>query len=380
MRFTVMASDVEKLRKKVQRIANKGVAVTFEVIGRNDFKSKMHAGLYYEAYEVEVEGLYRIDGWEFVGTIQHLENGNVIRTISDRFEGRIPERYRSCAPYCEHCKTHRYRKDTYLVHNVETDEYKMVGKQCLMDYTNGLDANVCASFMDVVNFCERDFTECDDFEFDDICSMGSNFGEDNFSVKSVAYEFVSKQGYTGNGGTAYKMAALLFNKMQHRSTWNIESHREDVENVDEWVHALEANSDYLRNAKTLWESEDCYFYRDFSLIASLINVYLKEKSQEAARKLHADIVSKSEHVGKVGERIEFVAKSVRPLYTKSGSYSYYNSYESTVYELIDENGNVIIWSTSNVVEENDRIIATIVSHGEYRGVKQTKVSRGKILR
>ena len=51
---------------------------------------------------VECEGIARINDWEFVGTIDFTENGNIIRSVIDT---SIPDKYRHTAPICEHCNT-----------------------------------------------------------------------------------------------------------------------------------------------------------------------------------------------------------------------------------------------------------------------------------
>ena len=46
--------------------------------------------------------------------------------------------------YCEHCQTNRDRRNSYIVFNESTQEFKQVGKSCLRDYTNGLSAEMVA--------------------------------------------------------------------------------------------------------------------------------------------------------------------------------------------------------------------------------------------
>jgi hypothetical protein len=99
----------------------------------------------FEKYVVlEVEGTAIVSGWEFVATLEHTPDGNIVRTYNNDFN--IPERYLTSKSVCEHCGTNRKRKDTYLVRNVETMEYKQVGKSCLRDYTKGMSAEFVSTF------------------------------------------------------------------------------------------------------------------------------------------------------------------------------------------------------------------------------------------
>ena len=369
MKYIVLKKNVEKLQKKVNRIRNKGANVVFEVADKPTFiKSKKFEELYYEAYEVEAEGCYRIDGWQFVGTIEHLDSGNVIRLASSEFEGKVPERYRSCEPYCEHCNTHRNRKDTYLVHNESTGEFKMVGKQCLMSYTNGLDAAVCAELMSVVNGIDE---EPNEDEIDDVEAMylGGGSYAGNSIVKNVAYEVVTESGYVPSS-TYIEISNKVFGPY-------MPINHEEIKDIDEWAKGVDANSEYMRNAKTMWFSKNPYECRDIALIASFINVYLKQKAIETAKAKRAKALANSGHVGEVGKRIEFEVESCRVLYTRSNAHCSYYASDSWVYEIVDSNGNVLVWSTSCDVEKGMRFSATVKSHGEYRGVKQTTITRGK---
>lgn len=76
--------------------------------------------------------------------MEHTENGNIIRGTGIY---EIPERYYTGKPVCEHCKSNRFRKNTYIVINSTTGEFKQVGKSCLMDFTNGLSAEAVASYI-----------------------------------------------------------------------------------------------------------------------------------------------------------------------------------------------------------------------------------------
>lgn len=100
---------------------------------------------------------------------------------------------------------------------------------------------------------------------------------------------------------------------------------------------------------------------------------------------NANSITPSEWVGEVGQKIEIEA-----VLTNIGSY------ESTfgwtrVYTFTDDNDNDFIWKTTswdnfdysagkNILEIGDRaaISGTIKDHNEYRGVKQTVLTRCKV--
>lgn len=372
MTYTIPEVKIEALRKKVMRIANKGVNVVFDVSSNViDVKSERYPGLVYKAREVEVEGFYRINSWEFVGTLEHRENGNIIRCVDDTLEGRLPERFHTCEAHCEHCNTIRVRKDTYIIHNVDTDEFKQVGRQCLMQYTNGLDAKVCAEMMSFLDKCEEAYLE-DDFDLLG-GSLPNGYGYPNLKVKRACYEIVSNDGYVSGGITAGRISKAL------REGGRFDDYKDELAEIDEFVANMKTDSEYSYNAKTMWQSVTGYDDRDIALLASLVNVYLKKKAEEKRRALEELKKQGSGYVGEVGERIEFEIANVRTLYTKSNSqYSYY-ALDSYMHEIVTTEGNVIIWSTSTYLESGMKVVATVKSHDEYKGVKQTKVTRGRIV-
>lgn len=112
-------------------------------------------------------------------------------------------------------------------------------------------------------------------------------------------------------------------------------------------------------------------YRDFPLIASLINYYFKFQQIKAQNET-------VNYVGNVGDKITFKVASIKVLFYKNNKqYSYYAE-PSIVYKLVDDKGNVYKWTTTTEVKEGDTISATIKEHEEYRGEKQNVITRGKI--
>lgn len=115
------------------------------------------------------------------------------------------------------------------------------------------------------------------------------------------------------------------------------------------------------------------------------NVYAKVnmlKKEAEANINKAD--STSEFVGNIGDRIELKLKLINYHY-----YSYevneYTSYSYFIYTFSDENGNIFVWKASNEIwEKTDvnkvvNIKGTIKDHTEYKGIKQTLLTRCKFI-
>ena len=295
-----------------------------------------------------------------------------------------PERYYHTDSICEHCGTLRRRKDTYLIHNEETDEWKQVGKNCLMEYTMGLDANICAEIMSALEFvrgaCDYNCSEDEFFEMD--YNTESYYGIDTNSIKPYIIALIKKFGYNKKNPevNVYDSASQLRDFYFHMgANWDEDfgdielATEEEVNAIDEFAKSIKEDyvNSFMTNAKYSWLSSSCE-PRDFALLCSFVSVFNREQM-----KLKLAKESNSQYVGNIGDRIELTVSASRVLYSK-GSYSYYGP-DVNVLEIKDDKGNTYIWSTSSKLSEGMRIKATVKDHKEYKGVKQTTITRGTIL-
>ena len=149
-RFAILEANLERLEKKLITIQNKckkyGCSFTYNKVGEEFRTLEDEKGVEYTAkfILVEAEGKAIINDWMFVASVEHTEKGNIINSTGCGVE--IPERYYTSNPVCEHCNSNRARKDTYLVMNQVTGEFKQVGKSCLKDFTQGMDAAMISKY------------------------------------------------------------------------------------------------------------------------------------------------------------------------------------------------------------------------------------------
>lgn len=359
--FEIPSSNLVSLQQTIEKWKRKGADITFDIIDKYTDKK----GITY--YRIVVEGGYKLEDWEFAATIEHTDNGNIIRAMPE-FQGKIPEKFNDVPPYCEHCKQERNRKDTYIVYNTKTNEFKQVGRNCLEEYT-GFDAREAALYASAIKEIYS-ITERDPYY-----EPESNYVSPE-QFKAGAYEIVSKSGYDrdkidGQLTSVLKLNSIDANERREARREVYNKHKDKINEIDKWVQTLaNTNNDYLRNAYLAWNKPELE-YRDYKLVASLISTYLK--SQERAKQ-----AEQTSYVGNVGDKVTFTVQSARVLYSK-GSYSYRGP-ETLVYKIVDTNGNVYKWSTTSDIHEGDVITATIVEHTEYKGEKQTVITRGKIMK
>lgn len=150
MKYAIYEGNIDRLEKKLKRISNKckayGCDFHYEQTGEEFRELKDEKGNKYTArfVLVEAEGTAIINDWEFIAELEHTENGNIITGVAGV---EVPERYYTSKPMCEHCNSKRYRKNTYIVRNKTTGEFKQVGKSCLKDFTHGMSAEAVTQYM-----------------------------------------------------------------------------------------------------------------------------------------------------------------------------------------------------------------------------------------
>lgn len=395
MLYNIPVNKIEKLEKIIKKAQKKGGNISFEIRGEvicdgtlyiEDPMTHTYAKrpIKVKCNEVFVDGKYIIDGWRFVGTIEHTKLGNIIRLADSSFEGKIPTKYNTTGPVCEHCGTIRSRKDTYLIFNDAGGEFKQVGKSCLLDYTRGMDADVCADIMSSLSkIIELSNCEFSDGEFHTFES--SNFGYDMNSVRAIAIGLVKARGYVKNK-TSAEFSDIINGRKNEFSNDDYHDVKfasdEEIEDVNNFAESITDEYGYMRNAKLAWMNDFCE-YRDIPLVLSFVNTYIKQKAIETQNRAK----SKSEYVGNIGDKVEINIKSYRVLFQSSFEVAWRVYAVSYTYEIVDDNNNVFILKSSKdlTIDASGReivpvkIVATIKGFKEFRGIKQTVIQRFKHL-
>jgi hypothetical protein len=399
MKYTIPTIYLDKLTKKINHIKNKGGNITFNVGSERKQEIYLHHvdqaigheykdtfPTYIKVVDIEVEGKYIVNGWEFIASIEHTASGNIVRAINNNY--KIPDKYYTCGPACEHCHIVRDRKDTYLVYNKEKDEWKQVGKTCLQDFTGGLDAEVCAAYVDIETYisqCEN----LENYENDDGFGWNSDNSFSGDFVKKIGYTLIKKYGYVKLNNDTNSIASVtqLLHEYKHDEfSLSIEpASNEDIEKINVWVEDKNkiltkdySDNQYLYNAIIAWKKEYPE-YRDLALILSLIATYFKD-IQEQTKNKDKQVVG---YVGNIGDKIKFKVESYRFLYEKNNSIYGRYATPTSIYQVNDDKGNVFIVETTTENIDDSWVGKTIEgkvkAQREYKGIKQTIVNRIKLL-
>lgn len=387
MVYEIFEGNMERLQKKLTRIQNKcntyGCEFSYKELGETfkEVKDEQTGTVKTARFiQVDVSGTARVNSWEFIATIEHANPINIVRSF--RPEVEIPDIYYTADTRCDHCNTKRNRKDTYLIRNTLTSEFKQVGKSCLLDFTNGLSAEAVTSYVSW---------------FDSL--IQGNKVEPGFksysSVEAVlqyAVEAVNLYGYNKTGCSGVSTREIVCEQLFKIPGWEIRVNQEGfdknragnaekVDKIKSWVASLPEEFGYVSNLKASCGKDYCES-RDFGLICSAVAVYNREMEKEEKQKRAYMQDQKSAWVGKEGDRLELRNLQVRLLTGWETQFGY-----TYLYKFTSPDGNVFTWKTGKWLGNDQELPenccvslkGTVKKHTEYKGVLQTELTRCTIL-
>ena len=123
-----------KLDKILKRATKKGLdgLLTYEISDTYVVESKSKVDevpVKTSKIDVTVKGeVPKINGWEFIGQLTHDGVGEFV-TVLAAPDMEIPTKFRKSKGSCDHCKTARYRKDTFVIS--KDGKFMEIGRSCL---------------------------------------------------------------------------------------------------------------------------------------------------------------------------------------------------------------------------------------------------------
>lgn len=376
---------IGKLAKKAERFGTEAITVTvgetFEEERRSESGRK---------YKVQFTDLHlstlaapKVGDFTFVAKIERTEAGNIIDCVPGE---SLPERYRTSDGTCEHCRAKRDRKDLFVVRE-GNGTLVQVGRTCLRDFM-GTDtpASVAARFRFL-----RDFRAAMEEEWSPK-ARPLDTALELLAVTAVAirlWGWVPKSAPESAGlATAFRIA-VWFNRTPPKPDSSdaadlkalMAAYGPDDEKmaqtVLEWVAASEDASEYMWNLKTILKPGMVEAKRR-GYAASAVAAYQRHLGRLEVARREAESASESTYFGAVGQRLkglELRCVSARGIETNYGG--------CVIYKLTDQQGNVFSWFSSGGADMDPgadyTLDATVKAHAEYKGVKETQLTRGKVL-
>jgi hypothetical protein len=318
-----------------------------------------------------------IKGWIFSATIDHSnEAGNIIRRVLNTGVA-LPIRFRHAEPVCEHCGTRRYRRDTFVLYCPETDEFKQVGRSCLQDFF-GHDPMAAARYAEILAAAGECGEAMEEFDF----ASGRNFiNLRDFLANAAAmvreHGWISRKKATEEGttGTADMAMSNMYSKGSRHYVSPTTDDRTIVEQAIEWGLNLSNKrnmTDYDHNVMVVVGSS-VITPKTAGIAASVIGVYLMHRDRQAAEQAARAAGGASAYVGAVKERLRAMDATVTGAFPINVDMGVLYIYTFSV------NGNVFKWFTAGrddlTVGARIKLTGTVKKHEEYKGVKQTSLSR-----
>ncbi len=327
----------------------------------------------------------KLAGWRFVCTIQHLPEGNILCKVPGNDAADLAE-YRQGPARCSHCKLPRDRKDTYVVVN-EVGALRQVGKSCLADFTGaGTTPEALAQTAEWLTTAAELFDTPDESNLD-ADDDGGTCGSSGISLDlflgfvvavSDKLGFVTRK--QADERLCQSTAATALDCAEGPAAGEEPIVREPSTQDIEFAKAARAfaaaivpASDFDHNLRTVALS-DGVLYRNLGIAAYIVQHYRKHLTVQAEAKAPA---APSEYFGQVGERLRKVSL------TYLGCASFDSQYGTTFIHRFQSGANIAIWKTSNdggfEVGETVTVDATVKEHTVWRDIRQTALTRVKVL-
>lgn len=330
----------------------------------------------YRTYTVEVTDLEvigdipRIGGWAVHTKIEPspVKGENFVFT-QPNFEQDDSLRTRKL--FCEHCNSARLRARGYLIQH-EDGRQMLVGADCLKDFLPGVDVENLLAYM-------NGFKKACEWDEDDMPppSWENRVYPVDYAITDALcairkFGFVSKaKAQEGNGVMATADFINPAPKLQ-KELYEDADLDELLQRTEEFKNYMMAKdstgNDYIYNIQLALRA-DYIKPKLYGYVAAGINTWLKETEEKKTEKA----TRVNEWVGIPKTRYTFKNMRVMGLSVTDGMYG--NTY---IYRFLDEAGHSFVWFGSNEIAEVDEVInikATVKEHGEYKGWKQTVLTR-----
>lgn len=401
--FSILSRDMDAFRGAFAKLARRAEKLgverpTFSVLGEKVIKAViddatgevLKPGA--RVTDVTVSGQApKLNGWALAAKIQHGESGNILYAVPGVDADLTP--YREVASDCDHCKTRRYRNDTFVV--VGDGNTLQVGRTCLKDFTGHKSPEAIARWAELLSV----FVQANDFDPD---SVGMGNGEPVVALREflaqAAHE-IALNGWLSRGAardrgyveqsTANQVWGVLFMTAataERLGSFEVERLQASAVDFEKATAIMEYAEGYFDAADESGEQLDDYEwnlrmvvqgmsvdYRASGLAASIVPWYERKIGREIARKRRAEQAANSVHVGKIKERREFKGVTVERVFDNEGQYGWTHFHIMT-----DADGNCLTWRSSSRRMDPGTVVdlkGTVKDHTEYQGIKQTVLTR-----
>jgi RNase P/RNase MRP subunit p29 len=388
-----------KLDKILKRASKKGLdgLLTYEISDTYvvESKSKVDEVPIKKSFiDVTVNGeVPKIDGWSFIGKLTHDGVGDFV-TVLAAPDMEVPAKFRKSKGSCDHCKTDRYRKDTFVIS--KKGKFMEIGRSCLKDFFPTVNIEWIVSYFKYVN----DMLKGGDFDgyYEDngrnkkfrptanlelILMVTNAIIRESGWMSGTAVKKIRENNPDANvSATSWAVESVVALKCGLRSKYKNEEElvlttkdEEIAPKVIDFVrNEMYGDNDYVYNMKNFFSLDDADL-RYIPFIASAIPAYTRSLEKEAENKVKKSV---SNYVGTVGEKITSDVEVTGSKYVKG----FYGS--SLLVKMVDDLGNTFTTFYSGYKFEPEigdklTIKGTVKAHKEFKGWKSTMLTRVTVV-
>ena len=387
--FAIPTTNLDTLTSALDRLNRKaitlGLAPMVYVVGDAFMvpRDKNRQGLvisWREVHPVTVESRrISLNGWHLDAVLVASGDQVMVRCIPG---ASVDPKYRTCdASHCDHCGVTRNRHETFVVRH-DNGATRQVGRQCLADFIGHANAAFLAEQAQFI-------AKLTDAEEDDsaACNRERLYASTVLYLQLVAavirlHGWVSSGSATDHRRATKDVATDVYWTKKDDVRMAYAPTEEDVRTAAAaraWAlegfggKPVNTRSDYEHNAYLSVRGE-VMGDRTEALAASVVASYLREQDRLRLRKLTEGTPFNDAYLATEGERVSFYARllSTKALDSQFGV--------TTIHRFLTRDGHAVVWFASDTElseeDEGERLFtATVKKHDDYRGTKQTVVSR-----
>lgn len=410
----LIQGKIDKLNQKAAKLGAPRIELVIGPAKIHQERNDDDDIIQWTTHEVSVKGeAPKLNGWTFCGTLAAVGEGGERMNLLSEVPGQvIPREYREADPeQCDHCQQRRKRTETFVLRKDETGEHKQVGRNCLRDFLGHEDPEAVLRYVHWMESALAALRNAADADADIMNRPGSR-GKRMLDVPEylawVAEEIkrngwvsaktarANSEMYAGDSGARVPMVSTATSargmmeevKRKGLGDWRDNRWEPDQDSRKlaaaalEWLR--ETYGDYQGDENIWWNmrlltQSDAVDPKGAGLLAYGVQHYKQHLDKEAAeadrkRREASRVPQKpSEWVGEVGERQTFILTVVGEQEIQSDFGS------STLYTMKDPSGNIFKWFASGytTIERGKtyRLKATVKKHDDWKGQKQTVISR-----
>lgn len=371
--FGFLENKFNSLKKKAKKIGADDIKLSI-IARQTDDNNKQY-------YIVAIEGEpVQFKGYTFLARIDHNIDPTGESNLIYPMPGvDLPEQFYKAPANCEHCGYKRNRKDTFILQKDVDGSYIQVGRTCLKDFFGHDPAAIArrAQYIVKLNDACRDAETCNeaymtDRRFIDLITYLSYVIQ---VIDDIGW--VSRAEAYANNKVATADAAI--NDMFSTCPYDSKPTKEQIDKAKKVIDFIKtfdpSKSDFNFNLVQLANLQTID-HKAVGLAAAMVLCYDKHiESLTTQKNSNKDDLKNSQYVGKEKERLDL---TVTVLTSKL-----YNGYYGTYYitRMIDDNGNLFVSFGSFKATANEKvhIRGTVKKHDEYKGIKQTILTRIKVM-